>query len=509
MSSHKAESDRTPSGQISPSDGSSGSDSTSAPIIVWFRRDLRLSDNPALDAAIKIGRPLILVYIHEDTQEDTHETGNIRTFGGAKNVWLYHSLLSLSQDITQRGGTLTLLQGNALAQLEALIAQSGAAALYWNRRYSKAGRTIDADIKTALKARGLQVKSFNANLLTEPWEIVTKTGGFYKVFTPYWRAVRAQINPMAPLPAPDQLLCPPAHYEGSKALSLEDLQLLPRGKDWPQTIMQGWQPGEAGAQSRLHDFLQNSVQDYGEQRDFPANASGTSRLSTHLAHGEISPRQIWNAARQSGKNTDKFLSEIGWREFSYVLMYHFPDLDRKNFKANFDKFIWNDDKIALRRWQRGQTGYPFVDAGMRELWQTGWQHNRVRMVCASFLIKHLLIDWRLGEAWYWDCLLEADPASNAASWQWVAGCGADAAPYFRIFNPFGQGEKFDPEGDYVRRFVPELAKMPKKYIHRPWEAPANILDYAGVTLGKTYPKPIIEHKFARTRALEAYQATRV
>ena len=318
MSSHTAESDITPISQISPSDGESNSDSTSAPIIVWFRRDLRLSDNPALDAAIKTGRPLILVYIHEDTYEDTQETGNIRAFGGAKNVWLHHSLLSLTQDITQCGGVLTLLQGNALVQLEALIAQSGAAALYWNRRYSKAGRAIDADIKTTFKARDLQVKSFNANLLTEPWEIVTKTGGFYKVFTPYWRAVRAHINPPAPLSAPDQLLSAPAHYKGSKALSLEDLQLLPRGKDWPKTIMQGWQPGEAGAQSRLHDFLQNSVQDYGEQRDFPANQSGTSRLSAHLAHGEISPRQIWNAARQSGKNTDKFLSEIGWREFSYA-----------------------------------------------------------------------------------------------------------------------------------------------------------------------------------------------
>lgn len=469
--------------------------SDNAPIIIWFRRDLRLADNPALDAAVKSKRPLILLYILE--------TDAAREDGAAKKVWLHHSLLSLANDIQSRGGQLVLKKGAAKPILDELIMQSGASALYWNRRYTEDGRKIDGAIKSDLKSRGLDVQSFSANLLTEPWALKTKTGGFYKVFTPYWRATRAQLLVDAALPAPDSLVS-----HATSSLSLNDLDLRPKDRNWGAKIMQGWQAGEGGAHNRLKQFLENSVQDYGVQRDMPANESGTSRLSPHLAHGEISPRQIWHAARNSGKNTDKFLSEIGWREFSYVLMYHVPKLASENFKPAFDAFEWDDDRQALTRWQRGQTGYPFVDAGMRELWQTGWQHNRVRMVCASFLIKHLLQDWRAGEAWYWDTLLEADPASNAASWQWVAGSGADASPYFRIFNPFSQGEKFDPKGDYVRKYVPELSKMPDKYIHRPWEAPANVLEYAGVKLGQNYPKPIVDHKFARERALAAYKATR-
>ena len=466
-----------------------------SPIIIWFRRDLRLADNPALNAGVKSDRPLILLYI-QDTDAGRRE-------GGAKNIWLHHSLQSLSKDIAARGGQLILRQGLAKTILDEFIKETGASAVYWNRRYTENGREIDGAIKTDLKTRGLEAQSFNANLLTEPWKIQTKTGGFYKVFTPYWRAVRSQLIVDPALPAPDELI----NYQAD-SVELIDLRLRPKNLNWDKTIMQGWQAGEAGAKNRLDSFLDGPVVDYDEQRNIPSNESGTSRLSPHLAHGEISPRQIWHAAMQSGKNTDKFLSEIGWREFSYVLMYHVPKLASENFKPTFDAFKWNEDVDALERWKHGQTGYPFVDAGMRELWQTGWQHNRVRMVCASFLIKHLLQDWRKGEAWYWDTLLEADPASNAASWQWVAGSGADASPYFRIFNPFSQGEKFDPEGDYVRKYVPELAKMPKKYIHRPWDAPDNILDYAEVKLGQTYPKPIVEHKFARERALAAYKATR-
>jgi len=411
-----------------------------SPIIIWFRRDLRLADNPALHAAVQTGRQIILLYILE--------TNLPRNDGGAKNVWLYHSLLSLSENIKSRGGDLTLRRGSAKNILDELIKETGATAVYWNRRYTENGRNIDEVIKSDLKTRKLDVQSFNANLLTEPWAIESKTGGFYKVFTPYWRAVRAKLDVADALPAPDELINYPV-----SSLALDALNLTPKNFE-----------------------------------------RGTSRLSAHLAHGEISPRQIWHAAQASGKAVDKFLSEIGWREFSYVLMYHFPKLASENFKPAFDAFEWDIDEQALERWQRGQTGYPFVDAGMRELWQTGWQHNRVRMVCASFLIKHLLQDWRAGEAWYWDTLLEADPASNAASWQWVAGSGADASPYFRIFNPFSQGEKFDSDGDYVRKYVPELAKMPKKYIHRPWEAPDNILEYAGVKLGLTYPNPIVDHK---------------
>jgi len=473
--------------------------SMNAPILVWFRRDLRLADNSALHAAVQTGRPVILLYIQE--------TNAARGEGDAKNIWLHHSLVSLSEDITNRGGRLILRRGTANAVLDKLIQETGAKTVYWNRRYTESGRDIDSAIKSDLKSRDLEVQSFNANLLTEPWEIQTKTGGFYKVFTPYWRAVRADLRVREPLPVPQKFTLGET-ISTLESLEVDALKLRPIDLDWDNAIMQGWQAGEAGAHKRLESFLENSVHEYDVQRDFPANERGTSKLSPHLAHGEISPHQIWRAAQNSGKAVDKFLSEIGWREFSYVLMCNFPKLATENFKSDFDAFEWDRDEQVLERWQRGQTGYPFVDAGMRELWQTGWQHNRVRMVCASFLIKHLLHDWRLGEAWYWDTLLEADPASNAASWQWIAGSGADASPYFRIFNPFSQGEKFDADGDYIRRYVPELAKMPKKYIHRPWDAPQNILDYAGVKLGTTYPKPIVDHKAARERALAAYKKTR-
>jgi len=269
-----------------------------------------------------------------------------------------------------------------------------------------------------------------------------------------------------------------------------------------------WNIGPEGAHKALTNFVDGPINDYAEARNRPDKKTGTSRLSPHLAFGEISPREIWQKCHETPTQRDKYLAEIGWREFSYVLLFHNPKLASKNFKADFDNFEWEENTDALKAWQKGMTGYPFVDAGMRQLWQTGWQHNRVRMVTASFLIKHLLIDWREGEKWFHDTLVDADPASNAASWQWVAGSGADASPYFRIFNPFTQGEKFDPEGDYVREFIPELAKLPKKYIHRPWEAPQNILDYANVKLGETYPKPIIDHKFARERALAAYKKSR-
>ena len=363
----------------------------------------------------------------------------------------------------------------------------------------------DRAIKSNIKERGLDVQSFKANLLTEPWERQTKTGGYYKVFTPYWRAVRSELMVVPPLPAPTAL----KPYSGDiESQTLKSLGLLPRRPDWGVKLKPFWQVGYKGAHKALADFLQTGLETYTDDRNRPDRPSGTSHLSPHMAFGEISPRQIWQACERHGGKADKFLSEIGWREFSYGLLYHNPKLASENFKPYFDAFEWNDDEAALERWQQGQTGYPFVDAGMRQLWATGWQHNRVRMVTASFLIKHLLIHWRKGEAWFYDTLVDADPASNAASWQWVAGSGADASPYFRIFNPFTQGEKFDPNGDYVRLWVPELAKLAKKYIHRPWEAPAHILAQAGVELGGYYPKPIVDHKFARERALSAYKATR-
>ena len=470
---------------------------TLQPIIVWFRRDLRLADNPALDFAVQSGHPIIALYIDE--------TDRARPLGAASKWWLHHSLTQLKSDLKVIGGTLIIQRGAAQSVLDNIIAQTSAAHIVWNRRYDEDARLRDGDIKSALTKRGLIVKSFKANLLTEPWEKQTKTGGYYKVFTPYWRAVRSALNVPPPIDAPKTLKV----YDGTvDDMPLQALSLLPTRPDWAAKMAPHWQIGPQGAHKALADFLESGVETYSEDRNRPDKEDGTSHLSPHLAFGEISPRQIWHACRDNLDVAGKFLSEIGWREFSYVLLYHNPKLATENFKPAFDHFEWDEDEEALARWQKGQTGYPFVDAGMRQLWATGWQHNRVRMVTASFLIKHLLIDWRRGEDWFFDTLVDADPASNAASWQWVAGSGADASPYFRIFNPFTQGEKFDPNGDYVRRWVPELAKMPKKYIHRPWEAPANILDYAGVQLGRTYPKPIVGHKASRERALSAYKASR-
>jgi deoxyribodipyrimidine photo-lyase len=470
---------------------------SNAPIIVWFRRDLRVADNPALCEAVKTDKPIIPLFILETDRE--------RPLGAASVWWLHHSLESLEKDLKKIGLQLHLRKGAASDILETVIHQTGADALYWNRRYEKDARERDEAIKSHMKEREIDVRSFRANLLSEPWKVETKTGGYYKVFTPYWRAAKDYIDVSESLEIPKNATA----FDGQlKSEPLEDWDLLPSSPDWGEKIQPHWQIGSEGAMKALKQFLDGPISNYSEDRNRPDKEDGTSRLSPHLAFGEISPRQIWQACHQNAHNSYTFLSEIGWREFSYVLLFHNPNLATENYKPDFDKFEWQTNKDHLLRWQKGQTGYPFVDAGMRQLWQTGWQHNRVRMVTASFLIKHLLIDWREGEKWFHDTLVDADPASNAASWQWVAGSGADASPYFRIFNPFTQGEKFDPNGDYVRKFVPELSKLPKKYIHRPWEAPKNILENAGVKLGKDYPKPIIDHKEARERALAAYKASR-
>ncbi len=461
------------------------------PVIVWFRRDLRIQDNPALFEAAKTGAPVLPLYIDETDRE--------RGEGAASRLWLHYSLSSLKSDM----GGLTVQQGKAKTIIETLAKTSGAQAVFWNRRYGR-DREIDAAIKTSLTGQGVEVRSFNGNLLSEPWEIKSKTGkSYYKVFSPYWRAVLAQVQIPGPLPAPKLKL-----YEPAEDLEISDLDLLPKTPDWGAKMLSGWQIGEAGAKAALTDFLDGPAADYKADRDRADKPEGTSKLSPHLAFGEISPRQIWHATKARDVDGGKFLSEVGWREFSYCLLYHNQDLRTRNFKPAFDGFPWSKNEAFLTAWQKGQTGYPFVDAGMRELWQTGYMHNRVRMVAASFLIKHLMIDWREGESWFWDTLFDADPANNAASWQWVAGSGADAAPYFRIFNPFGQGEKFDPNGDYVRKWAPELKRLPNKFIHRPWEAPEPVLKEANVRLGETYPRPIVDHKQAREAALSAYKMTR-
>ncbi len=479
-----------------------------SPVLVWFRHDLRLADNPALHAAAATGRPVILLYVLEETAEQ-------RPLGGASRWWLDKSLRALAGDIAARGGQLTLRRGDAREVVPAVVAETCADAVYWNRRYDKPGRDIDSAIKSHLRSDGCEAGSFNGSLLTEPWTIRTGAGQFYKVFTPYWKAVRATYQAPPPLPAPERLDGPPLPGD-----ALDDWGLHPTSPDWSTGFAPVWTPGEAGARERLDAFLNGPVRDYVEQRNMPGNVRGTSGLSPHLRWGEISPVQVWRAVHDrlldhgpaegpaAGEGGDAgattFLSEIVWREFSYVLLYHMPDLAEANYNDDFRHMPWHEDARAHARWCRGRTGYPMVDAGMRQLWQTGWMHNRVRMLTGSFLTKHLLLPWQWGEQWFWDTLVDADPASNAASWQWVAGSGADAAPYFRIFNPISQGTKFDPDGSYVRRWCPELAGLPDKYLHAPWTAPDPVLEKAGVTLGESWPHPIIEHGFARQRALDAY-----
>ena len=475
------------------------------PVIVWFRDDLRLADNPALSTAAASGRPLLAVFVHDE------KTEGLRPLGGAALWWLHGVLDALSDGLAARGGRLFFFRGPAADLIERLAVDSRAAAIYWNRRYDEAGQLVDKKLKAALRQRGLVVESFNGHLLHEPWTMA-KQGKPFRVFSAFWRAACRLGAPPRPIPAPQTLsfsVLPPAL--GARVVALADLALEPKSPDWAGGLRATWQRGEPGAQACLERFLTGGLPGYATNRDRP-DKPNTSRLSPYLRFGNISVRQVWHAAmaamvsRDSGigeQDLEKFLSELGWREFSYHLLHHHPDLARRNLRAQFDFTPWRMDPVALRAWQHGQTGYPFVDAGMRELWTTGWVHNRVRMVAASFLVKHLLMDWRQGEAWFWDTLVDADPANNAVNWQWVAGSGADAAPYFRIFNPVLQGERFDPDGVYVKRWVPELSGLPSSLIHRPWAATAAQLAAAGVCLGEAYPNRIIEHDEARRRALAA------
>ncbi len=475
-------------------------DSESTPALVWFRNDLRLEDNPALNAAVNTGRPVLCLYILE-------QDSDLRDRGGASRWWLHKSLESLSADIESAGGRLILRAGDAQKALIAAVEDTEADAVFWNRRYGAAEREVDSAIKSALKDKGLRAESFNGSLLTEPWTIETQSGGHYRVFSPYWRAVQACYSAPSPAKKPKEL----AKLDVASD-DLADWELLPTSPNWADGFEDVWAPGEAGAQERLKSFLESPVNQYKIDRNRPDLKNGTSGLSPHLHFGEIGPAQIWRATQSridSGEVNEKsarvFLSEIGWREFSYVQLFQNPDLATENYNDDFDNMPWRDDEDGYVAWTKGRTGYPIVDAGMRQLWHTGWMHNRVRMIVASFLTKHLLVHWQRGEDWFWDTLVDADPASNSASWQWTAGSGADAAPYFRVFNPITQGQKFDETGDYVRQWVPELADLPTKHIHAPWEAYDDLLSKAGVTLGETYPYPIIEHKKGRERALDAYE----
>lgn len=474
-----------------------------APALVWFRLDLRLQDNPALNAALARGGPVIPVYILDAAAEGRWAPG------AASRWWLHHSLAALGGELASRGSRLILTRGDAREVLHDLARTTGAGAIYWNDRDEPAPVARDRRMRSRFIAAGLKVKTFNGSLLFEPLGVANQAGKPFQVFTPFWRHCRT-----LPVAKPRRLraarLPPPARWP--RSLELAAFGLL-RGMKWEAGLAEAWHPGEAGAHRQLRRFIRRGLEAYATGRDQP-HADGTSRVSPHLHFGEISPRQVWAAmrvaARQAGgfppgRGALVFWSEIGWREFASHLLHHFPHTPEQPLRPEFSAFPWARDPAALRAWQQGRTGFPIVDAGMRQLWRTGWMHNRVRMIVASFLVKDLRIPWQTGARWFWDTLVDADLASNTLGWQWTAGCGADAAPYFRVFNPVLQGRKFDPGGDYVRRWVPELAKLPSRHIHSPWEAPPAALAAAGVRPGDTYPRPMVDHRIARHIALAAYQ----
>jgi len=475
-----------------------------APVIHWFRNDLRLVENAALSAALAEGRPVVCVFVFDHTSPGDWAAG------GAKRWWLHHSLAGLRSDLRERGGDLILREGTAVDEVVRVAQDAGADVVFFSRRYEPWAVDEEKVLSARLEPIGIRARRFGGTLLLEPESIATAEGNPYKVFTPFYRAALPMVGE-APVKAPPSRM---AAREGTVGgLDLDDLGLLPR-PDWAAGLRDAWTPGERGAQEALDRFVDQALQGYREGRDVPG-AHGTSRLSPHLAFGELSPRQCIARVRMEiarepalGGGGEAFVRELMWREFCHHLLFHWSDLPSAPFRASFEAFPWRDSETDLEAWRQGRTGYPLVDAGMRELWHTGWMHNRVRMVAASFLVKHLLIPWQEGERWFWDTLVDADLANNAANWQWVAGCGADAAPYFRIFNPIAQSEKFDPEGAYLRRWLPELAGLPDKHLHRPWAAPADILQQAGVRIGPDYPAPIVEHSVARTRALSAFEEVR-
>jgi len=465
-------------------------------VLLWFRQDLRIEDNSALAAALKTGRPVIPVYIHAPDEEGAWPPGS------ASNWWLHHALDALDKALQRYGSGLVLRSGPTLETLLDICRTHHVTDVFWNRRYEPAIIHRDAGIKQQLREQGMGVQSFSASLLFEPHTIQNRSGKPFRVFTPFWKHLRT-LPVEGPVAVDTSKLAAPVTAPQSE--SLENLQLLP-AIPWDKAFYQHWDPDLKSARVSLGEFVAQRVRRYKDRRDLPA-VNGTSRLSPYLHFGQVGPRQVWQAVQQAGSvdgpGEYTFLSEIGWREFAHHLIYHFPETPEQALNKSYSRFPWEPDQNYLKAWQTGQTGYPIVDAGMRQLWQTGWMHNRVRMVTASFLVKHLLQPWQDGARWFWDTLVDADLASNTMGWQWTAGCGADASPYFRIFSPMLQGEKFDGHGDYVRTWVPELKNMPAKFIHQPWEAPYGVLKQAGVTLGDHYPRPVIEHKAGRERALAA------
>jgi deoxyribodipyrimidine photo-lyase len=479
-----------------------------SPTLLWFRRDLRLQDNPALHAALARGGAVVPLYILDDAG------GWGWRLGGASRWWLHHSLAALEGSLRARGSRLVIAEGEADKVLRDLVRETGAGAVYWNRCYDLASVARDSWMESDLPASGVEVRTFNATVLNEPHTIANRQGRPFQIFTRYWRhCLTLPVSPPIKLPAGPL----PAPSQWPRSLPLANLDLLPRMK-WDVRFADEWEPGEAGATKQLRQFVARGLENYADARDTVAK-DGTSRLSPHLCFGEVSPRQIWATVRDvgresgvfpPGKGAAVFLSELGWREFAYHLLFNFPHTQEFPLRGEFARFPWAEDPgdEKLRAWQRGRTGYPIVDAAMRQLWAIGWMHNRARMIVASFLVKHLRLPWRKGADWFWDTLVDADLANNTLGWQWSAGCGADASPFFRIFAPVLQGEKFDPGGDYIRRWVPELADLPAKHIHTPWTAPAPILEGAGIRLGENYPRPIVDHVTARAEALTAFRNMR-
>lgn len=469
-------------------------------VICWLRQDLRITDNPALYAACQAGQ-VIPVFILDDASAEPWQRG------AASRCWLHQALMALNNSLN---GHLRVMAGRAQTCLEHLIDQHNVQAVYWNRCYEPWRIQRDRQIKHTLQARGLAVHSYNGSLLWEPWQVSKADDTPYKVFTPYYR--KGCLNaaaPRPPLPAADLNALLPAEHPAA----IDELGLLPT-LDWHHALLAHWQIDESGAWARLDTFLQDHLHEYKEARNFP-DRPGISRLSPYLQCGQISPNQIWYRSAEWAQTAqceaglDSFHSELGWREFSYYQLFHQPQLTWQNLQRKFDHFPWqSEEDERVRAWQQGRTGFPIVDAGMRELWQTGFMHNRVRMIVGSFLVKNLLVHWQQGQRWFWDCLVDADLASNSASWQWIAGCGADAAPYFRIFNPVTQSQKFDSNGEYIRRYVPELAGLDNQQIHTPWTLSKEALAQANIRLGETYPEPMVDLKASRQRALDAFATTK-
>ena len=470
--------------------------------IVWLRRDLRLSDNPALTLACETAKRVVIAFIHAPEEEAPWQPG------AASRWWLQHSLKSLQQELGTRGQRLIIRSGSTLTALRALVQETGATSVIWNRLYEPAIVARDKQVKTALREDGIVAESCNGALLFEPWQIRTDKGEPYRVFTPFWkRCLKTLAEASSPKPAPDLGVAPDASIS---SVDLQALDLLPR-IPWDAGFTATWHPGEAGAHELLEQFVQTVVRRYGETRNRP-DVTGTSRLSPHLHFGEISPRQIIAALAPaqiqaaSATGAEAYIRELGWREFAHHLLFHFPATTETPLDPKFAEWRFPHHPAWPKAWQRGQTGYPIVDAGMRELWHTGWMHNRVRMIAASLLVKNLETNWLQGARWFWDTLVDADLANNTLGWQWTAGCGADAAPYYRIFNPMLQSERFDPDGRYLRQWVPELARLPNKWLPRPWEAPAEMLKSCGIELGVTYPLPLVDFRESRDRALAGYAA---